>query len=347
MPSRVTIRDIAAEAGVHFTTVGLALRDSPRISASTREKVQSIAKKLGYQPDPMVSALNAYRQIKRRPSFQAAIAWINNWQDREGLLSNADFFEYHQGAVERAGELGYKISEFWLQEPGMNLTKLRRILKTRNIQGVIMPPQQTANVELDFDFAGLSAVALGYTLKSPSLHVVTNHHFRGMRLLLTHLAADGFKRIGLAISRDWDEKVGLSWLGGLLATHQSETPHLKIFRLEHRAGDPEPLAREIRRHRPDVIVSHRQVFDQLVATNTRIPDDISFANLSVEHHSRHISGIYQNSRLIGHHAVNMVVNLLHHGEVGIPAMPTHMLIDSIWNPGETLLAKSHKTQSYS
>src|ERR1044072_3740665 len=118
MPSRVTIRDIAAKAGVHFTTVGLALRNSPRISPETRQKVQAVADRLGYQPDPMLSALNAYRQTKRRPTLQAAIAWINNWPDRKALLRNADFFEYHKGAIERARELGYEISEFWLREKG-------------------------------------------------------------------------------------------------------------------------------------------------------------------------------------------------------------------------------------
>ena len=51
MSNRVTIRDIAAKAGVHFTTVGLALRDSPRLSAATRKKIQKMAAKMGYAPD--------------------------------------------------------------------------------------------------------------------------------------------------------------------------------------------------------------------------------------------------------------------------------------------------------
>lgn len=336
MPSRVTIRDIAAEAGVHFTTVGLALRESPRISPETRKKIHDVAARLGYRPDPMLSALNAYRQTKRRPHFQATIAWINNWPDRKALLRNADFFEYHKGAVERAKELGYEVEEFWLREKGMTFAKLRRIFKARNIQGVLMAPQPAANIEIDFDFAGLSAVSLSYSLKRPALHVIGNHHFRSMRLMLTHLEELGFRRIGLVVGRDWDEKVGLSWLGGLLVSREVSRARLEITNFQHRGGETRELLGQIRRTKPDVLVSHRQVFDQLRELGARIPEEFGFANLSVEHDARFISGVYQNSLQIGRKAVDQVVDMLHRGETGVPALPSHLLVDSVWQPGSTL-----------
>jgi Transcriptional regulators len=333
MPSRVTIRDIAAKAGVHFTTVGLALRNSPRLSAETRAKVRAVAEKLGYRPDPMLSALNAYRQTKRRPQFQATIAWINNWPDREEPYHNTDVFEYHQGALKRAKELGYALEEFWLREKGMSLSKLRRILKARNIQGVIIPPQPAPNTEFDFDFAGLSAVALGYTLKSPSLHVVTNHQFRTMLLMITRLKELGFRRIGLVIGRDWNERVGLNWLGGLLASRETSAVPLEFVHLSPRNSD---LAAHVRESRVEIVVSHRQVYEDMRKFGLRIPEEVSFANLSVEYHSRHISGTYQNSSMVGQKAVDLLVTMLHHGETGIPLMANHLLVDSVWNPGTTI-----------
>ncbi|RRJ95054.1 LacI family DNA-binding transcriptional regulator [Opitutaceae bacterium TAV4] len=42
MPQRVTIRDIARDTGVHFTTVALALRDSPRVNAATRAAAEAM-----------------------------------------------------------------------------------------------------------------------------------------------------------------------------------------------------------------------------------------------------------------------------------------------------------------
>lgn len=46
-----TIKDIAKEAGVSISTTSRALNNNPRISLATRQRIQSIADKLGYQPN--------------------------------------------------------------------------------------------------------------------------------------------------------------------------------------------------------------------------------------------------------------------------------------------------------
>ena len=56
-PRRVTLADIARVCSVHVTTVSLALRNSPRLPAETRERIQSTARRLGYTPDPWLRAL--------------------------------------------------------------------------------------------------------------------------------------------------------------------------------------------------------------------------------------------------------------------------------------------------
>ena len=69
MNPRVTLRDIAQAAGVHYSTVSIALRDHPRISAPVRRKIKAIAQRMGYTPDPALAALNAYRKTKQIGSF--------------------------------------------------------------------------------------------------------------------------------------------------------------------------------------------------------------------------------------------------------------------------------------
>ena len=51
-----TLADIAREAGVHVTTVSLALRNHPRLPESTRLRLQNLAKLRGYTPDPWLPA---------------------------------------------------------------------------------------------------------------------------------------------------------------------------------------------------------------------------------------------------------------------------------------------------
>lgn len=54
---KVTIRDVAAKLGLSAMTVSLALRDNPRISAETKERVRAAMDKLGYKPSHVARAL--------------------------------------------------------------------------------------------------------------------------------------------------------------------------------------------------------------------------------------------------------------------------------------------------
>ncbi len=65
MPRRITIRDIAERAGVHYSTVSLALRNSPRLRPEICARIRAIADELNYLPDPAMAALSAYRNAIR------------------------------------------------------------------------------------------------------------------------------------------------------------------------------------------------------------------------------------------------------------------------------------------
>ena len=56
---RVTLRDVAAAAGVSRATAGFVLSDAPGIalSAATRQRVRETARDLGYVPNPIARAL--------------------------------------------------------------------------------------------------------------------------------------------------------------------------------------------------------------------------------------------------------------------------------------------------
>ena len=57
MRRRVTIHDVAREAGVSITAVSHSLNNKGTLSAETRERVRQTAERLGYQPDPMARGL--------------------------------------------------------------------------------------------------------------------------------------------------------------------------------------------------------------------------------------------------------------------------------------------------
>lgn len=65
MPKNPTIRDVAREAGVAPATASLALRNQPRLRKSICAKVQRVAAKMGYRPNPVVSQLLAQLRASR------------------------------------------------------------------------------------------------------------------------------------------------------------------------------------------------------------------------------------------------------------------------------------------
>jgi LacI family transcriptional regulator len=331
----VTVRDIATATGLHHTTVSLGLRNSPRLRPETLRKIQEAAKNLGYTPDPMLSALNAYRQSKRAPHYQATIAWINNWSEEDEMLGIDTFRQYYEGARDRCRQLGYSLEEFWLAKPGMNPERMIGILRARSIQGLLMPPQPYARTISPIDYGNFSAVAFGYTIQPPVLNVVTNHHYHSMNLLVSKLMELGYRGIGLNTSRDWDEKVENAWVGGLKLACWKHPELVPIPHYDKWNEDP-GFALWLKKYKPDVLVSLTLGEQMLKELGYSVPKDIGFASLDLPFNEKAISGLNENSFYIGQKAVDVLVGLLHRGERGLPEVPTRLLVESTWVPGKTL-----------
>src|SRR6201989_244573 len=60
---RVTIRDVAAEAGVSIGTVSKALNGQGKLRTETRERVTEVAQRLGFAPNILAQALLADRSF--------------------------------------------------------------------------------------------------------------------------------------------------------------------------------------------------------------------------------------------------------------------------------------------
>jgi DNA-binding LacI/PurR family transcriptional regulator len=74
-PRRLTIEDVAAEAGVSVATVSRALRGLPNVTPTTRERVQQVAARLDYRPDPAAARLAA----GRTGTVTIAVPSLNGW----------------------------------------------------------------------------------------------------------------------------------------------------------------------------------------------------------------------------------------------------------------------------
>ncbi len=340
MPLRPTIKDIGLRAGVHHTTVSLALRNHPSIPEHTRARIRAVADEIGYRPDPMLAALMQYRRSMHASKQRPVALWLTNYATRHQWRKTRVFEEYFNGARERADQLGFRLEEFWLRENNMSATRARQIFKARGITALLLAPQQQYGVSLELDWDEVSAVALGYTLARPQLNIVTSHHFASMRLLMQKLFALGYRRPGLAFANIVDQRVQRGWMGGYLVA-QLELPAANrlapfLFGSLSEAG----LARWIKRTRPDVIISAitqtDQVWDVLARLKIRVPEDMGFAFASLHDLGDKRSGISEIPRVIGATAMDQLSAMCQRNERGIPANPLRTLIEGVWQPGNTL-----------
>lgn len=334
MENRVSIRDIAHALGVHHTTVSLALRNSPLLKKATRQEIQEKAVEMGYKPDPMLSALAAYRQSKRPPAFHSVIGWINTWPERAELAKVPTYRDYYRGALERAQHLGYSIEEFWMGEKGMTWASLQRILQARNISGLLMPPQPKPPMSVDIDFRQFYAVTFGYSLQPRTLHLVTNHHAQTLDLVMSKLVEMGYRRPGYCIGPDGDSGGNYIWISRLLYLYTQYPELEKIPRLS--AKRRETLEEWLAQYKPDVVIGYSCTVEDMEKLGYRVPEDIGFASLDIDIEDPRISGANENDLLIGKTAVDLLVGMMQRGEMGLPSVPIRTLVDSSWFPGTTL-----------
>ena len=101
--AKVSLKDIAAAAGLSTMAVSYALRNSDQVSEATKKKVARIAKKLGYRPDPEIARYMDYLR-RGRPSgvFHSTIGFLN-FHDNAGAFHGGGFFtQFLKGVRARA-----------------------------------------------------------------------------------------------------------------------------------------------------------------------------------------------------------------------------------------------------
>lgn len=332
---RVTLADVAQKAGVHVTTVSLALRDHPRLPEATRQRIRRLADRLGYRPDPMLRALVAYRSKSALRTNPPTIAYVTNWNTRWGWKSVTAHPQFHAGALSAADALGFRLEHFWVREPGLSHDRLSQILTNRGINGLIIASHvREIDVALHFDWARFSAVKIDYFPHQPQLHNVTNDQLQVIRLAMRQVMAKGYRRIGFVMDAGWDITVDNLWQAGFLWEQQKLEERERIAPLL--LPSAEPFAEWYRRSRPEVIISKAEfVQPELDRLGLRIPHDVAFVDIFLEDPSGANAGVRQNHARVGSLALEILAGQLQHSRFGVPEIPTTTFVEGTWFDGDS------------
>lgn len=348
---RITLSDVARKAGVHVTTVSLAMRNHPRLPESTRQRIRAMADEMGYTPDPLLRALVAYRGgvIERRNT--PTLAYVTNWSTQWGWKNVTAHPDFYAGALAKANELGYKLEHFWMREEGMSQERLGQILYSRGINGLIIAShgREMGDV-LDFAWKNFSAVKIDYFPHRPALHNVTNNQCDIVRLAMQRLLAAGYSRIGFVMHRGWDHAVDHLWTAGYLCEQQMIGERERIP--AHLFPEPEPVERWLnesgvdvspdpkafmawyKKYKPEVVIGKASfVLPLFRKMGISVPGDVAFVDVFLEEANGRIAGVKQNHTTVGALAVEILAGQLQHNKYGVPEIPTTTFVEGTWYDG--------------
>ncbi len=337
---------IAQRAGVHTTTVSLALRNHPSLPVATRERLQTLAKQMGYRPDPALAALVAYRTGMRPRKDHPTIAYVTNWNTRWGWKKMTAHAQFFAGAAAKAPTLGFKLEHFWLGEDGLRHERLSDMLYARGITGIVVAShRQQAGDELRFDWDRFSSVKIDFFPHQPAIHTVTNDQRALIQLAMQRTMAAGYRRIGFLIPHAWDKFVDLAWSAGFLAQQQSLPAKDRIPILSY--PDSTPVGSRVvpradfegwyRKYRPEVLIGHAPFLQpRLKEAGLSIPRNVAFVEIFLEDCTGRTAGIRHNCHRVGELAVEILVGQLHQHTHGVPAFPTTTLVEGTWFDGTSL-----------
>lgn len=338
---QVTLKDVASAVGVSTMTVSLALRNHPRITAPRRALIHDVAERMGYRPNAMASALVYQRKNSSVHPISAELAWINHWEDSRRLRSYKEFELYWRGAMRAAEKFGFRLEEF-LVDRKLTLSRLEKILQSRNIQGILIPPHGSEAVtSLDirsFDWSRYSVVRFGYSVPDVPAHVVASNQIQGTMLAFSKITDRGYQRIGYVCHRCSSTH---SKAGFLMAqTKLLSNRRLPLLEMDAHAADClEKLSDWLEVNKPDAILTEMaELPAMLCSLGHRVPDEIGVAATSVLDGNAD-AGIYQNSEEVGRVAIETLIGLVYQNQTGIPKLCRETLVDCVWRDGGTLPAR--------
>ncbi|PTY06478.1 LacI family transcriptional regulator [Verrucomicrobia bacterium LW23] len=344
VPEKVTLQSIADIAGVTRALVSMALRNSPRVAQETRLRIRKIADELQYKPNPMVRALMTQIRQGRKTSYKATLAFLTNLRSADYWRTLHTFPEYFRGAQERAAHSGYSLEHFWLGEYRQNTSRFVQMLNARGIPGVLIAPLPHGTTELNVDLSTMSAVTMGYSLATPWVPRVCNHHLQTIETAIQNLAARGYRTIGVALSESDIRQVNHLWIAGLtVASRKYPQIELRIF--EPAVWSEEAFRHWFRQHSPEVIVGvTRELWLWTLNLNLAVPDQLGFLHLDCSRDDE-LSGMYQQTARLGAVATEMLINFVEENIQLRDEESRILLINSEFHEGRTLRKQADITKA--
>ncbi|HPM30183.1 MAG TPA: LacI family DNA-binding transcriptional regulator [Chryseolinea sp.] len=274
----MTLKELAKELNLSFSTVSKALRDSHEISSSTKNKVLAKAKELNYQVNPLASS---FRKQKSK-TIAVVIPEVVN-----------DFFGPVISGIESiAQEKGYHVLIYLTHEDMQKEIAITKLLKNGRVDGIMMSlSEQTSDTNhlTELKDNEIPVVFFDRIVEDFDAPKVTTDNYNCGLKATEHLIKNGCKRIAfLSISQKLSiSNMRLKGYLDALEKNKIKKDNTLIVSCEKDDAKNNSLIRKLlkRKNRPDSIFA--SVEKLAIATYTicvelklNIPKDIKVITFS-------------------------------------------------------------------
>ncbi|MBC8330783.1 MAG: LacI family DNA-binding transcriptional regulator [Anaerolineae bacterium] len=182
--SRVTIRDVAAQAGVSHQTVSRVINNSERVSSATRQRVETAITALNYQPSRLARSL----ATQKTHTIGLVVADI----------TNPFFFEVARGVQDTALAQGYNVFVCNTDDNPRGEQDVLTLMASQEVDGVILSTASSTDEELlAFVENYKPLVVINREIDHPKASLVNVDIYTGAKLAVEHLISRGHSHIGM------------------------------------------------------------------------------------------------------------------------------------------------------
>lgn len=323
---RVTIRHVAARAGVGIATVSRALNGDPEIAAATRERILAVCRDLGYEPS------SAARSLKRGRSENVGVAIMSR---HAPVILNPYYAEVLGGV-----EVALEAADYHLLLSSLKRNEdLLKLAQESRVDGLLVIGCDIATEVL----AALAKTGIPLVLVDNAfgeIPSVTVDHVGGAKAAVQHLLEQGYRRIafvtetlrnpnfqarlrgyagvlaeaGIAYDEAMVAEGGDSWEGGYHAMRTILERVPKPPEAVFGANDPAALT----------------AFKALQEDGYRVPEDVGIVGFDdihlTAHHIPPLSTVRIDKRLLGQTGAEMLLARIHGAKPEPVVLATELIV---------------------
>ncbi|NUR84035.1 MAG: LacI family DNA-binding transcriptional regulator [Nonomuraea sp.] len=269
--ARITIKDVAALAGVSPSTVSRALNGGPTVARALRERVLTAARELEYRPNSQA------RSLRTRATTVLGVIISD--------ITNPFFTSLVRGAEDAASRAGFSVV---LANTDEDLDKEQRYLEVaaaESMAGVILSPASTTRTSIALmQERGIPVVTIDRRLRTADVDRVGVNNVKAAQEAVLRLVAQGCRRVAF-IAGPPDVTTAADRLAGYkhgLKAAALPYDRALVARGDYRIGGGKSAAQALLERRPDALfVSNNLMTLGAVAAmrerGLRYPDDIAVA----------------------------------------------------------------------